>query len=58
MGRFEELVYAAVTGLVVSSPVVILWGIPMGAVGMAQRLWGVALLAAGIALVTRLGGEA
>ena len=58
LGRFEELVYAAVTGLVASSPVVILWGVPMGAVGMAQRLWGVALLAAGIALVTRLGGEA
>ena len=57
LSRWEAMVYAGVTGLVASSPVVILWGIPMGAVGMGQRLWGVLLLAGGAYLAGKMGGD-
>ena len=57
LARWETFVYAAVTGLVLSSPAVILWGIPMGDVGGGQLAAGLMLLAAGALLVAKLGDE-
>ena len=57
LARWETFVYAAVTGLVLSSPAVILWGIPMGDVGGGQLAAGLMLLAAGALLVVKLGDE-
>ena len=55
LNRWEAMVYAAVTGLVASSPVVILWGISMGEVETGQRLLGVLLLAGGCLLAAKMG---
>ena len=55
--RYGPMVYAAVAGLVVSSPVVVLWSVPVGAAGTAERAAGVGLLAVGIWLVYQTGEE-
>lgn len=55
LNRWESMVYAAVTGLVASSPAVILWGISMGEVGTGQMILGVILLAGGAVLAGKMG---
>ncbi len=55
--RWSEAVYAAVCGLVVSSPAVILWGIPLKETGAAEAVCGLILMAGGIFLVIKMGGE-
>lgn len=55
LNRWESMVYAAVTGLVASSPAVILWGISMGEVGTGQMILGVILLAGGAVLTGKMG---
>ncbi len=55
--RWSDTVYAAVCGLVASSPAVILWGVPVRQTGASEAVWGLLMMAAGMFLVIKMGGE-
>lgn len=57
LSRFEAVTYYAIIGLVLSSPVVILWHISWKEIYLYQLLIGIALSMLGYVLASFLGGE-
>lgn len=55
MENYENLTYSVILGLVISSPVVILWGIPLAKTGLIEIIAGLILLLAGTVGVARMG---